>query len=136
MPDSDPIINVSHESTSHPAAAVTSLSITAREMRKLRESSSHFRRCAMPVLAARGVPSCLLRPFFRSIYFSTRIMTLRYRNNYAPPPPTDYPLNIHLDTPADTYDLNFCLSYSPIEVLSGHGAQVRLEPFIVSSTSD
>jgi hypothetical protein len=56
-----------------------------------------------------------------------------YKNAYTLPPPPIHPPNIHLTTPPEAFDLNFCLSEPPIATLAGWGTQVRLEPFIVRS---
>lgn len=52
-----------------------------------------------------------------------------YLNTYVPRPRPSFPPNIHLETPVESYDLNFV--FSPIKVLQGSETDVRLEPFVV-----
>lgn len=55
-----------------------------------------------------------------------------YINNYAPPPAPVTPPDIHLHTPPEAYDFNFCLNTQPIRVLEGPGRDIKLEPLVVS----
>jgi len=57
-----------------------------------------------------------------------------YKNAYAPPPPPQLERDIHLHTPAEDYDLNFCLTTQPIGVLKGADHDVELEPLVVRPT--
>lgn len=54
-----------------------------------------------------------------------------YKNDYKAPS-VDIPPNIHLDTKAEDYDLNFCL---PVPSKPLRTDKVELRPFIVSCSS-
>jgi hypothetical protein len=68
----------------------------------------------------------------RFVYLFARTAAMPcYKNAYQPPPPPTYSSDIHLTTPAEVYDLNFCFNQPAIDNLKGDGRQVELEPLIV-----
>ena len=55
---------------------------------------------------------------------------MTYKNTYKPAEPPSYPANVHLDTPAEEYDFNFC---DEVKVLRSD--RVELRPYVVSCPS-
>ena len=49
------------------------------------------------------------------------------KNAFRPPPPPAFPVDIHLSTLVEAYDLNFCFSEPTIDVLRGEDRLVMLD---------
>jgi hypothetical protein len=72
----------------------------------------------------------------RFVYLFARTAAMPcYKNAYQPPPPPTYSSDIHLTTPAEVYDLNFCFNQPAIDNLKGDGRQVRRGPDLAPGCS-
>lgn len=63
---------------------------------------------------------------------SSNLEGVKYLNGYTPPKEPEIPHNIHKDTPAEEYDLNF--NGGLITVLNS--SKVELRPMIVSLSTE